>query len=248
MLYTLPIDSNYIKEVKESDVIDMSALNFPIDVENPQRVALLFLRNTGIKANFKFDGCTYAEKERYLLLFMTGKRFNVKIPALASTWARIMLDDSGYENLESILTHDEIVAFRNKNNDLIKEFRRFLTSIPLCAIDVYLDVNKETNIDLSDFEVSMYDGFNHFAIVQILDYNEIILLSQSIEGIEPVFYRKYFDSNSCDVCPGFVGDLVNRFPHFQLIKIVMNNDPQLTSIFIDGLNDLLNKHTEIDPH
>lgn len=235
MKYTLPIDPDEIKAVRENDVIDMASLNFPATVTDPQRVALMYIRNIGVKAAFSFERCSYEEKENYLLLFMTTKRMSVNIPILASTWAYILLNDSE-SKLQSILTFDEAELFRKTHSELVQELYTFLVSIPLCAMDIYATTRHEERIDMRDFKVSSYVGFNHFALIQLLDYNEIILLSQTIEGTEPLFYTNYFASNKCDVYPGFVGDMINRFPHLQLINIIMNNDPKLTSMFIDGVN------------
>ncbi len=239
MIYELPIAAEDIKEIKETDTIDMHSLKFP-DAVDPIITALLFLRNTGIRAKLLFDECTYEEKEGYLIHFMITKRMSATIPELASTWAYILVnmeEHSVYgDNIYSILSFDETKKFRERNKSLIDELNRFLISIPLCSIDIYAVTRSETKrIDMNEFEVSSYYGFNHFALIQLLEYPAVILLSQSITGIEPVFYQNYFKSNQCDVYPGFVGDLVNKFPHLQLMNIIMNNNQDLTDSFVDAI-------------
>lgn len=248
MLYYIPIDPKKIKDITPEDSIDMHSFRFGsltgieyLTIIDPQLTALMFLRNTGIKAKLIFDDCTYEEKEAYLIAFMLTKRMSVTTPELSSTWAHILTDDT---KLISILTEDEVCLFKERNNDLISELYRFMVSIPLCAMDIYSVTRHEDRIDMNEFPVSNYNQFNHFALVQLFDYRQMIIASQSIEGIEPVFYQNYFRSNQCDVYPGFIGDLINKFPHLQLINIIMNNDPELTDSFVNGVINMFQTNHE----
>lgn len=236
MNYSLPIENNSIKNVSINDIVDMSDLKFPEVVTDPERIALLFIRNTGIKANFTFARCTYEEKAKYLMLFMTGNRINVTMPKLSSTWARILLHGKIESSLMSILSVNDIIRFRDDHKDLIDELYQFMVSIPLCSIDVYASVKGNSEIDIpSEFKISTYDGFNQFGLVQLFDYREMIMLSLSMPEIKPVFYQNYFQSKLCKNYPGFVGDLVNKFPYFQLLNIVTNDNEELRNTFANGL-------------
>lgn len=249
MIYSLPIDSSLIKGIQEDDIIDMSDLRFPPEITNKQRAALLFIRNTGIKTNFVFYDCTFDEKEKFLLLYLTGKRIDVNMDILASTWVKILVYNKLDTNTKSILTDKEISLFCKQHKEIINEIYRFLVSIPLCAIDVFNRgriKNNEETIDLGiEYEKTDYYRINPFTFIKIFDYNEIIILSQMLEGyITPVFYTNYFESCRDEHYPGFINDLMDKFPYLSLLNVIYNENPLVPELFVDGLKDLLNINNE----
>lgn len=242
MIYTLPIESSLIRDITENDIIDMTNLNFT-SASNPQRMALLFIRNTGVYAKFMFDNCSFIEKESYLLLYLTGKRINVNIAILATTWVNILVHNKLETKLPSILSYEEIEIFIEKHHDVIDEFYRFLVSIPLCSMNFYRDKDNNPKIDISEFEKSDFTGFNAFTLIKIFNYKEMVILPQLIEGIKPIFYSKYFESKSDrtnNIYPGFINDLMNKFPYSELLNILMSNNQNMVNGFICGFENILN--------
>ena len=67
MVYGLPIQK---LPISPDDSIDMSRLLFPVETSKQNKSALLYIRNTGLKANFTFDQCSYNDKEEFLLLYL----------------------------------------------------------------------------------------------------------------------------------------------------------------------------------
>lgn len=246
MKYILPIESNKIKTVSMEDSIDMSVLNFPENIFNKEKAALLFLRNTGIKTNFDFTDCTYEQKETYLMLFMTGRRVDVAMPILASTWVRILIHNKFESTIESILTEEEISKFYEDHKDLINEIHRFLISIPLCAIDVFNNGRTKSNKEpINPGAVWMktdYDEMNPFTLIQIFDFYDTIILAQNLEGsYEPIFYTNYFESCHDEHYPGFIKDLMNKFPYLSLLNVLYNDNEDVINKFTDGLKEILSE-------
>lgn len=235
MVYGLPIQK---LPISPDDSIDMSRLLFPVETSKQNKSALLYIRNTGLKANFIFDQCSYNDKEEFLLLYLENNRLNIEIPILVTTWINILTYEKFNVELESILNEDEIKMFHENNKEFIDEIYKFLVSIPLCSMKLY-DQFSGSNIDISEFKISKYNGFNGYTLIQLFDYKEIIVLSQSFSGIRPEYYEKYFNIDD-EPYPDFVNRLVNKFPHLSLLNVLMNENPELIHSFISGIENMLN--------
>lgn len=243
MIYSLPIDFSKLP-LEEDDIIDMSMPNFPVDDNNQNKAALLFIRNTGIKSKFDFSKCNFESKSEFLNLYLKGTMMNINVPELTETWISILTCGYFDINIKSILTDDEIIKFKENNKSFIFELHRFLISIPLCAMSL-LNMktgNFDIKLDMRDFEKSDFKEFNYHAFSHLFDYKEIIMLSQVIENITPVFYEYYFDFNNQDLS-SFINKLINKYPYLSILNIMTNGD-EIKNMFISGISDMLNPNKE----
>ena len=236
MIYNIPLKDIPIKDVHNDDIIDMSSFIFDDTISDKKRAAMLYIRNTGLNAKFLFDNCSYLDKEDFLILYLTGHRLNVDIPILTSTWVKILVYNKFNTDLPSILKNTEIKIFYEAHMDLINEIYRFLISVPICSINLY-----DTSVGLlkKNIEISECDIFNSFTFMKLFDFDEIITLSCTIEGFDPVFYRNYFDP-MYECRPGLINDLVNKFPYSALLNILLCNNPEIIEKFIEAVKDELN--------
>lgn len=235
-IYSLPIEK---LPINEDDIIDMSKLNFPVDKCKQLKTSFLYLRNTGIKAKYEFDGCSYKEKEEFLMLYMKNNRLTVNMPMLTTTWVRILVHGKINSELDSILTEDEIDKFYNDHNDYINEIYQFLISIPLCSMNLYRDEGStKSKINMDEFPSTNYFEIDPYVIIYLINYKEIIILSQAIEGSDPLFYIRYFDT-TWECYPGFIKQLVDTFPYSSLLNVILSKNGNVINAFVDGLRNLL---------
>lgn len=241
--YVLPINMDDVKDDNDI-IIDMSKTNFPIDKDKQKISCFLFIRNTGLTAKYDFSDCDYKDKEEFLIQFMFHRNINVGIKELLDTWVCILT--TGYTNirhLSSILNEDEINLFIKNNIEYVHELYRFFVSIPLCSMSFYLKSAKmDSAISMGDFQSSDYYGFNVYSLNQLFNYNEIILLTQMIDNIAPVYYYKYFDID--DNRSSLRDTLFNKFPYLNMMNLIMPGNNENIDAFKNELENLLNKMME----
>lgn len=155
MIYTrLPYSFEQMEEISTSGaVVDMSALEFPgIAIENQQRTALIFLRNTGFKVKLDFERCSYEEKVLFAKLFiMSG--IECSNPEFSYTWLTILnryIIDKNAENC-SIFTEAELERFIEAEQDLIDKVVTVIYSLPVFLLE-RINIGETEYVD--DIEVS----------------------------------------------------------------------------------------------
>ena len=186
---TLPIDINLLKDV-ECPTLDMSDIRFDVDEDKRERAVLVYLRNTGMKAEFDFSNCSYEQKERYLNLYLT-EPLDVNTDILASTWIEILsARDGGGVVLPSILSSDEIEKFLERNNEFIQEIYQFINSLPAYALYCIQDNDSEFSTD--ELECTSYNKLKMENFHKLADYDAFILLADGLTT--PKFYEEIFGS------------------------------------------------------
>ena len=234
--YSLPLESLPLND--NNAVIDMSDLNFPVEKEKQNRTSLLYIRNTGLSANFDFTNCSFDDKSDFLLLYLNNNRLNIDIPIIVMTWVNILTYNRFDPHLDSILTKDEIKLFYDKNQKIINELHIFFVSIALCSINLYNYLNTG-KVDISEFPKNNFKGFNPYTLLQLFDYKPIIMLADSLNNtLKAEFYTYYFDINS-EPYPNFINALVNKFPYYSLLSIIMSKDLKVINSFCENVESLL---------
>ena len=237
----LPLNIN---EVCETTEIDMNNLNFPCDKSEQVNAAMLFIRNLDIHAKFIFDNCIYEFKEEYLVRYMTRKNFDIDIEILTSTWINILAYEYGGTNQPSILTKDELSRFVENNDGIIFEMKRLLVSIPLVAMDFFRESlikdHRDGNIDLSEFDVSSYEPndttlINTGSFVRMFDYEELVVIQQAIQGIEPMWFINYFQKEN----NRFYGQFISKFPYLDMLNMFIPENEGIQNEFIEQLKNFL---------
>lgn len=234
--YSLPLNLNNIDESEKDAVIDMSQLCFKCNKDKLKRSSFLFIRNTGIKMPISFEKCTLDDKEEFLLNYMFGD-ISVEIPALDSTWLRVLLSiaepDGKYNYLESILSDEEIDIFCQEYGKDIAEVIQFIISIPICAINYFLTYDKiKTDITMDEFVSTDYNRINIFNFIKMIYHDEFLLLVKEYEGIGPMFFKSYFNEENKFIMHEFLEGL----PFLNMLNLMINpNAEEVQKQFLEGL-------------
>ena len=134
-------------------VVDMSALEFPgISKDNQQRVALIFLRNTGFNVNLDFKKCSYEEKARFVRLFIESgiECSNAEFP---DTWLTILKRYvKGEKDVNfSFFTDAELERFVETEQEIIDKVVTVIYSLPVFLLE---RINIENGEYIDDIEPS----------------------------------------------------------------------------------------------
>ena len=184
---TLPIDVNLLTKI-ECPTLDMSDIRLDVDEDKRERAVLVYLRNTGMKAQFDFSNCSYEQKERYLNLYLT-EPLDVNTDILASTWIEILsARDGGGVVLPSILSSDEIGKFLERNNEFVQEIYQFINSLPAYAL--YCLQNNDSEFSTNELECTSYNKLKMENFHKLADFDAFILLADGTTT--PKFYEEIF--------------------------------------------------------
>jgi hypothetical protein len=227
--YTLPKDLDQIDPSYKNATIDMSTLSFAVPKEQQKRSAFIFLRNTGIQATLDFSNCDYSDKEEFLLFFLM-ENIEINAPMLASTWIEILLVKFGGDLIHpSILTQEEIALFVERNEVFIDEIYQFINSLPLYAMYLYNQNNKEN--DLTAYKETDYKKIKLINFHKLTEFNDFILLYQITKEIEPLFYKKLFGGENA-----YLSKIIDSLPFLLLLDI--NSTPEKQQKFLDEIGKI----------
>lgn len=237
-MYLLPIKPEEIKNIdRDNSVVDMSKLEFPVNKKIQKRASFLFIRNTSLDIPLDFSGCSFKDKEEFLLLYLTGD-IDLDIPILTDTWIEILLNEMSDEIvLQSIMDKYEINKFIRNNKDLIQEIYNFIISIPLCSIEFAMD--KDDKYITNDFEESDYDKINIANFVRMTTNEDFKLLVTNKDGLTPKYYKKYFYKENNP----YLNDLIKPFPFLDIINIISSNEDTQKD-FLQNLETTINDAIE----
>ena len=192
-MYSLPYPSDKLEYIqKNGATVDMSALNFPgIPKEKQIRVALVYLRNTDFNnIILDFSGCSYEEKSKYLLLYLTDN-IECKNVLLAQSWSKILNYCTGLNTeVPCILSDVEIETFINENLQVLKEALELLISLPVFLIKRYKNKeNKTLNLDSLEKTSEKPIGVN---LIHLLNIPGISLIYTKEYELSPKNYTEIF--------------------------------------------------------
>lgn len=208
--YSLPLNNDDLEKDNGDEVltIDMSSLNFNVDADKQKRTSFIYLRNAGIKANFDFSGCSYEDKEEFLLLYLQ-EEIDVPIDILANTWIEILsAKDGGGVVLPSILTADEIQTFNNRNAEFIAEINQLINSLPIYSM-LCSPLNGQV-FNTDDFEKTDYHKIKITNFAKLARYDAFIFL---IDGTTPQkFYTKIFIKDDYRI-----SQMMDRLPYLNML-------------------------------
>lgn len=173
-------------DLKSSDIIDMSKLNF--NIENKKLASLIYIRNCGIKNKLDFSNCSYEDKEEFLLLYI-NKEIEIKAKEFADTWVSILMNESGGE---SFLNDDEINTFIKNNHDKIEMVFRFINSLSAYKI-LQMNTFFDEKINTDKMKITDYDELSVVNITTILKYHDDLF--NIIHNPNEVYYFKKLFNN-----------------------------------------------------
>lgn len=230
-LITIPTDLSYIED--DELVIDMSNLNFGVDVSRQKYFSFIYIRNSGIKMKLDFSKCSYKDKEEFLMLFMTSG-IEVKSDLLASTWIEILFN-SDQTKLNSILSIEEIKTFNNDHHEYISILRQFINSLPLYSMYVYHEEGTEP-MNLDEFETSDFDDISLCNFYQLTTFEDFLLLLEDT-GTEnkPMFFKKIFDNYNDSF---YMSSIISNLPYLQFLDLLLGSKEGQND-FIEILNNIL---------
>lgn len=240
-IYTLPIhrDTEFLRNISiENTTIDMSKFGFNLPKDKTKRASFIYIRNSCINPLYDFHNCSFEDKSEFLLLFLNNN-INVTISELASTWVEILLrykfNTQDIKNL-SIFDINEIDKFILNNKEFIDEIYNLIISIPICAIQYYGKSNNHLEISLNNIKHTDYDKINLFNFIQLMDYDDFILLIQSDEKFKPKYYKKYFD----DIDNPYLGILLKKLPFLDILNVMLTTDEEIQDQFLNNIQKVLN--------
>lgn len=139
-LITLPVPDELLN-ISEDTCSEVNVQDYCIDIasikyddpdleSNKVECSLIYLRNIDLPFPCDFSECTYEVKEEWILKYLESCLYDLCIKELNETILNI-LSDGPIDNLDCILTADEVIKFKEKNKDLINEILRFMVSLNL---------------------------------------------------------------------------------------------------------------------
>lgn len=214
-----------IKEYQETDIIDMSSLDFNTD--NKVRSAFIFIRNMHINPIMDFSKCTFEQVSDYLIEYLFGD-ISVFVPFLINTWIEILLFGSvSRTNLPSIFGIEYIEQFIDKHKEKVSALKSVIASTPLAAIQNIIEYD-------DSFEITDESPVNFDNLLHIINHSDFMLIFLNSIGHPVKFYNKYFNNNTW-----YQQALGQMLPFVQLahtFSSVINDDP-----IIQNLNEVYNK-------
>lgn len=236
---SIPVDTTLLCE---DDILNMNDINFT-GVPFEEKMALIYIRNIGLKNGLSFEQCSYERKCEYLKLFLTCN-IHLDIPVLASTWIEILsfaadiYDGKLYQ--PSIFTMDEIKQFVYENSGFINKVRQFINSISLYATIKY---TREANLPIDDtVEYTDDDEIKIINIYQLAGYQIYSVIDEANPPVErrPLYYTKIFDDCNNSY---YIDRLINVYPLYQMLSILVA-PPDEQKMMVDSLKEFYNKEGE----
>lgn len=225
---TLPIDVELLSDAI-CPALDMSDIRLDVDPDKRERAALVYLRNTGMEGQFDFSQCSYEQKEKYLVLYLT-EPLDVNTDILASTWIEILsARDGGGVVLPSILSSDEIEKFLERNHDFVQEIYQFINSLPAYAM--YCVQNEDTWYNTSELECTSYNKLKMENFHKLANYDAFILL---IDGATPPkFYEEIFGPKDY-----YMSTLSSKLPYAGMLT-ALTSTVEFQDEVVDRLEELV---------
>lgn len=227
--YSLPFDIGTLDENAEVVSIDMSSLNFNVPADQQKKSSFIFLRNAGINADLDFSGCSYKDKEEFLLLYLQ-EDIDVNAEILSSTWIEILsARDGGGVVLPSILTSEEIQEFLVNNKDFISDVYQLINSLPIYSMHCSPMNGQAFNTD--DMPKTDNHSIKITNFAKLSNYDAFVFL---IDGKTPgKFYTKLFIKD--DQC---IAQMMDRLPFLNMLTALFS-PPEVQQEIAEGINNFL---------
>jgi len=241
---TLPFDLSLLDLPDITSIpVDMSQLQFPCNDDVKIRATFIFLRNIDLDLNLDFSKCSYEDKEKFILMFMTGDISSMN-KEMIDTWIDILLSKYLDNDITGILNSSEIDLFKIRNIELINNIYNLIASLTVLGIYKYIK-SGATGSDMiefdEEFENTDYDeiNFKNFSRLTISKYFGIIF--QNVDTSNMKFYSKYFDGED----QISIARINKNLPVINLLNIFFAPE-DVQNDFVDKINNLLIQEEEVD--
>lgn len=195
----LPYDFETMQQImQEGAVVDVTNANYPsIPKEDNVKTSLIYLRNTNFdNIQLDFSKAGYDVKLEFLERYFSGESFPCKLKELSNTILHSLFKILNIDNnLQSILTEDEEIAYIKSHEKQLNELIDLIYSLPLFLIH-RLD-NVDFDISFDDVEKTNDESCKTI-INLIIDSPEFGLFYSVNKNISSKFYENIFtlDNNT----------------------------------------------------